>query len=131
MSRRSAINIFQNVLDPHVNHAMEDDIIGAEKKSTSALALTTVTLDFGEHKYHSLLLGSDNITLNATFTGLKPGEQCILQLTQDATAARTITWGTGIKTGHVVSNSTNDVDMLFGIFDGTNIYFGTIAKIAV
>lgn len=131
MSRRTAINVFQNVFTPHANHALEDDIIGAEKKSTSALALTTVNLDFSEFKYHSLLLGSDNITLNAVVTGLKPGEVCLLQITQDATGARTVTWGTGIKTTHVVSNTTNDVDMLLGVFDGTNIYFGTIAKITV
>lgn len=131
MNRKTLINILQNVFQPAVNQAIEADLIGASKLDTTLTDETAVTLDFTKNKFHSLVLGSDNITLNATVAGLKPGEQCFLKITQDATAARTVTWGTGIKTGHTISSTTDDQDMLTGIFDGTNIFFGTVAKIAI
>ncbi len=132
MSRRTLINIIQNVFQPSVNQAMEADLIGAEMKQLSVGAETTITLDFGEYKFHEVTLGSANITaLNAIVTGLKPGERVYLKLIQDGTGARTVAWGTGILTDITVSSSTDDIDLYVGVFDGTNIILGALAQNAV
>lgn len=128
MNRKTLLNILTNVFAPTVNQAMMEGMIGKKKKATALTNETAVTLDFSEYNFHDLTLGSDNITLNAGVDGLKEGEEVILKITQDGTAARTITWGDGIVTDVTVTASTNAVDLLKGVFDGTRIIFGALAQ---
>ena len=51
MSRKTLINILENVFAPSVNQAMKEDLIGAAKKVTALAAETTVTLDFSTYKF--------------------------------------------------------------------------------
>lgn len=128
MSRSVLINLIEGYFPPNVTRAILKDLYGVDLKAVALAAEIAVTLDFSEHKFFSLTLGSANITLNAKVTGLIMGEKVYLKITQDATAARTITWGTGILTDVTVTASTDAIDMLIGIFDGTNIIFGALAK---
>jgi len=132
MGRKTFLNILENVFPPSVNQAMRQDLIGSEAKVTALAAETTLTLDFTKYRFHDLTLGSANLTaLNATVTdgkdSLKPGEQVYLKITQDATP-RTIAWGTGIITDVTVTAGASAVDLLVGVFDGTNIVFGALAQ---
>jgi len=132
MSRRTLINILENVFQPSVNEAMKEDLIGAKMKVTDLVDETTVTLNFSEYKFHQLTLGSQNITaLDAIVTGLAVGEQVYLKLIQDGSGARTVAFGTGILTAITVSSSTDDIDLYVGVFDGTNIILGAVAQNAV
>lgn len=132
MSRKTFLNILENVFQPSVNQAMREDQLGMESKVTALAAETTLTLDFTEWSYHELTLGSANLTaLNATVVAgknsLKKGERVYLKITQDATP-RTIAWGTGIVTDVTVTAGASAVDMLEGVFDGTNIVLGALAQ---
>ena len=129
MSRRTLINILENVFQPSVNEAMKEDLIGSKVKTLSVGAATTITLDFEEYKFHEVTLGSENITaLNAVVTGLYPGERVYLKLIQDGSGARTVAFNANILTDITVSSSTDDIDLYVGVFDGTNIILGAIAQ---
>jgi hypothetical protein len=128
MSRTTFKNISELVFQPTVSEGIQKDLMGSEKKSTALAAETAVTLDFNEFGFHDLTLGTANITLNATVFDLKPGESIYLKVTQDATAARTITWGSNILTSVTITASTSAVDLLMGVFDGTNLIIGAIAQ---
>ena len=133
MSRKSFLNILENVFQPSLNQAMRDDLLGAEPEVTALAAETTVTLDFTKNRFHDLTLGSQNITaLNATVAddknSLKPGELVFLKITQDSTAARTVAFNTNILSDVTVTASTDAVDILVGVFDGTNILLGALAQ---
>jgi hypothetical protein len=133
MSRKTFLNILENAFAPSVNHAMREDLLGSEPLVTTLAAETTLTIDFTKNRFHVVELGDDDLSaLNATVLAgkdsLKPGEEVFLKIIQDGTGARTITWGTGILTDVTISSTTNDIDILVGIFDGTNIIFGALAK---
>lgn len=132
MSRKTFLNILENVFQPTVNQAMRADLIGVEPKVTTLTDETAVTLDFSENSFHVLNLGSDNITLNAGLgsgkDALKPGEKVYLKIVQDSTAARTVAWGSNIlESSLTVTAATDAVDLLEGVFDGTNIILGALA----
>lgn len=129
MSRRTFINILESIFPPDISEAMKKDLLGAKVKLTTLDAETTLILDFTEYKFHEVLLGSADITaLDAGVAGLEVGEQVYLKIVQDSTAARTITWGVGILTDVTISNTTDDIDLLVGVFDGNYIIFGALAQ---
>jgi len=128
MSRITLINILELVFQPKLIEEFRNEVMGSSKYTTTLAAQTAVTLDFVSYPFQELLLGSANITLNATVSGLKVGEKIYLKIVQDATAARTITWGTNILTDVTVTASTDAVDLLVGVFDGTNLILGAIAQ---
>ena len=133
MSRISLLNIIENVFQPGVNQAMREDLIGAVPLVTVLVAETTLTLDFTKNRFHVVELGSANLTaLNATVVNgkdsLKIGEEVFLKIIQDGTGARTVVFGTGILTDVTISSSTDDIDILVGVFDGTNILLGALAQ---
>lgn len=128
MSRITLINILELVFQPKVIEEFKNEIIGSSKNSTALAAETTLTLNFNNYLFQDVTLGSANITLNATVSDLKVGEKVYLKITQDSTAARTITWGTNIITDVTVTASTDAVDFLVGVFDGTNLILGAIAQ---
>lgn len=134
MSRKSFLNILENVFQPTVNQAMREDLLGSVPKATTLAAETTYTLDFTENAFHTLLMGSANITaLNCTVVNgkdsLKVGERVYLKVTNDGTAARTLAFGTGAvnANGLALTAAINAVDLFEGVFDGTNIIWGTLA----
>ena len=128
MSRKTLINTLENVFQPGVNQAMKEDLIGTKKKTWTLAAETVVAPDFGEYSFHEILLNTQNITINATVTGLEVGEKVYLKIVQDDAAARTVTFGTNILTDVTVTASTDAVDLLVGVFDGTNLIFGALAQ---
>ena len=134
MSRKTFLNILENVCQPTVNQAMREDLLGNEPKVTALAAETTLTLDFTENLFHVVTLGSQNLTaLNATVASgknsLKPGEKVYLKIIQDSTAARTVAWGTNIlESSLTVTASTDAIDLFEGVFDGTNIILGALAQ---
>jgi len=139
MTIRKLKNILKNVFQPSVNQALveyftdiEDRLVDIEDGESSLETVltdeTAVTLDFVTNGFHDLTLADDDITLNATVDGLVVGQKVFLKITQDATAAREITWGTGILTDVTVTASTDAIDFLVGVFDGTNIIFGALAQ---
>ena len=122
MSRKSLINTLENSIEPLTNQAMVLDMLGKEKKATVTLTSeTTVNLDFSEFVFQEIVTGAQNITINAITTGMKDGEKVYLKVTQGA-AARTITWGTGIKKGTLtVTASAAAVDLFEGIVIGGSV----------
>ena len=132
MSRRTLIDIIQNVWQPSVSQAVELDLVGKEVKEVSALADATPDLDFSEFQNISLTTGSVNITaLNAITTGMKEGEEVVLVITQGA-AARTIAWGTGFLfaggTGPTVTATAAKVDVFKGVVVGGDIVLAVHAQ---
>lgn len=132
MGRKTFLNILENVFPPTVNQAMREDLLGSEVNTVALAAETTLTLDFTKNRFQDVTLGSQNLTaLNATVTdgkdSLKPGEQVFLKITQDATP-RTVAFGTGIVTAVTVTAGASAVDLLVGVFDGSNIILGALAQ---
>ncbi len=133
MSRKTLLNILENVFQPSVNQAMRVDLFGSEPLVTTLAAETTLELDFTKNRSHVVLLGSANLTaLTAVVSSgkdsLKPFEQVFLKIVQDGTGARTVAFSTNILTDVTVSSSTDDIDILVGIFDGTNILLGALGQ---
>lgn len=68
------------------------------------------------------------LTNNCTFTFTEPGGVCnlILELHQDATGSRTVTWPASVKwpdsTAPTLSAGANAVDIIAFYYDGTNYY---------
>lgn len=117
MSRKSLINILENIIEPISNRAFVQDILGSEKASKVTLVNeTVVNLNFSEYRFLDLELGAQNITINATCIGMKDGEKILLRIKQAGTA-RTITWGTGIKKGAAlaVTATASAVDLFEGM----------------
>lgn len=90
-------------------------------QSTSALTPgTTVTLDVTLATLYTETAGQ-NQTINATGTQVA-GQIIILKITNDATLARTITFGTGfVSSGTVVGTLSKSAIVTF-VSDGTNLY---------
>ena len=134
MSRKSFMNILENFFPPTINQAMRQDLVGAEKETTTLAAETTVNMDFTKSKFHELQLNTQNITLNAVIAddknSLKAGELVFFKIIQDDAAARTVTWGSNIinAAALAVTASVDAVDVFWGIFDGTNIVIGALAQ---
>ena len=122
MSRKTLINQLEGVFEPLTNQSIIQDLLGKEKKTQVTLTSeTTVNLDFSESNFQDIVTGAQNITINAITTGMKDGEKVYLRVTQGA-AARTITWGTGIKKGTlVVTASANAVDLFEGMIIGGSV----------
>ena len=123
MSRKILINILENVFPPSVNQAIIKDLLGKEGKTTTLVAETTIALNFANFASHTLQLNTQNVTLNATVTGLKDGEIIILKTIQDNVAARTITWGSNIVNpfGVSITLTVDAVDYFLGIVSGGSI----------
>lgn len=134
MSRKTFLNILENVFAPSVNQAMRLDLLGAEKETTTLAAETTVNMDFTKSKFHELQLNTENITLNAVVAAdkdsLKAGELVFFKIIQDNAAARTVTWGSNIinAAALAVTASADAVDVFWGIFDGTSLIIGALAQ---
>ena len=122
MSRKSFINQIGCIFEPLTSGAILQDLLGREKKSQVTLTSeTVVNLDFSESSFQDIVTGAQNITINAITTGMKDGERVYLRVTQGA-AARTITWGTGIKKGSLtVTASANAVDLFEGMIIGGSV----------
>lgn len=122
MSRKSLINQLEGIFEPLTNKAIIRDLLGKEKKTQVTLTSeTTVDLNFAESNFQDIVTGAQNITINATCVGMMDGEKVYLRVTQGA-AARTITWGTGIKKGTLtVTASANAVDLFEGMVVGGSI----------
>ena len=129
MSRRTLLNVLENIFEPLTNRAMKEDMLGKRMKTTSLAAETTITLDFGEYLFHYLEIGSDNVTVNFTTTGLTGGEHVYLK-TKNGSTKKTITWGTGVinPSSLAMTDSNNAIDLFHGVFDGTNIILGAFAQ---
>jgi len=126
-------NLFELVFPPSVSRAMYNELneldktTGVEPTETTLAAQTTFELDFSTNPFQAIVTGSQNITLTANIAGLKPGQRVFLRFTQGATA-RTVTWGTGIKSDVTVTATGARTDMLVGVFDGTRIMLGALAQ---
>lgn len=136
MSRITLLNLLENVFQPSVNQAMREDLIGSVPKVTDLASETTLEIDFTENRFQVVNLGAQNISaLTAVVTNgkdsLKAGEVVLLKIVQDATGARTLAFSTNFLTDVTISSSTNDVDILLGVFDGTNILLGALMQKAI
>jgi hypothetical protein len=98
--------------------------------ASSAYALTdgaTISLNWNNGNVQKVTLGG-----NRTFTFANPvaGGRYLIELTQDSTGSRTITWPTikwqrvsGTSTAPTLSTTAAYVDLIALYYDGTN-YFG-------
>lgn len=123
-------NILELVFQPKVSQALTrefNDIRGIAPVATTLTTETTVSWDGGQTPFIALTTGAQNITINAVVTGLRSGQRVYLRLTQGATA-RTVTWGTNIKSDVTVTATAARTDMLVGVFDGTRIMLGALAQ---
>lgn len=133
MSRRTFINILENIFDISVNQAMKLDLIGKSVKSMgSTLANATPNLNFSDSSSISIITGSVNITsLNAIVTGMEEGEEVLLVITQGATP-RTIVWGTNFifagGSGPTVTASGTAVDVFKGVVVGGKVLLSIVAQ---
>lgn len=120
MSRNSLKRYLENIFPPEINQAIIRDVVGKEKKAITFTDEEIFTLKFPTFSFFDITLGTENITLNADITDLVPGENVMLKITQGA-VAKTVTWGTNIKSNVTVTASNNAVDILIGVFDGENL----------
>jgi|DEB0MinimDraft_10_1074344.scaffolds.fasta_scaffold11597_4 hypothetical protein len=94
----------------------------------SATALTegaNISVDGSLGPAFTLQLDTNNITMDNP-TNVRIGKKYSFKITQDDSAARTITWGSAYDfaggTAEILTPSTNAVDVfLFESFDGTNL----------
>ena len=65
-----------------------------------------------------------------TFSGAVAGAHYLLELTQDSTGSRTVTWGTTIRwqggSAPTLTTTPSKTDLIVIIYDGTS-YFGQVA----
>jgi len=132
MSRKTLINILENVFQPSVNEAMKDDLLGKSVKTLSTLADATPDVDFSDSHSISVTLGSVNVTaFNAIVAGLKEGEEVLLTITNDATP-RTLAWGTGFAfaggSGPTITAGAAAVDVFKGVVVGGIIVLSVVAQ---
>lgn len=132
MSRRTLINMLENVFQPGVNQDMKVDLLGKSVKAISTLADATPEIDFSEHNSIHLTLGSVAVTgLSCLTTGMQEGEEVLLVITQDATA-RTLAWSTGFKfaggAGPTITAANNAVDVFKGVVVGGYIVLSVVAQ---
>jgi len=131
MSRKSFLNILENVYPPTVNQAIKEDLLGSVPNVVVLAADATLELDFVNNRFYNLTVGSVGLTLTAKVTddknSLKPGELVFIKLTQYSTA-QTVAFSTNIVSDVTVSSGNDEIDLLIGVFDGTNILLGALAQ---
>jgi len=131
MSRKSFLNILENVYPPTVNQAIKEDLLGSVPNVVVLAADATLELDFVNNRFYNLTVGSVGLTLTAKVTddknSLKPGELVFIKLTQYSTA-KTVAFSTNIVSDVTVSSGNDEIDLLIGVFDGTNILLGALAQ---
>ena len=131
MSRKSFLNILENTFQPSVNQTLKEDLLGAVPKVIVLGATAALELDFTKNRFQVLTVGSVGLTLTAKVVNgknsLKVGEKVFIKLIQYSTA-QTVAFSTNILTDVTVSSGNNEIDLLVGIFDGTNILLGALAK---
>ena len=117
--RQEAINILENTLQPAVNQAIIDSILGKEALTTTLTTETTVALNFADAAFHVLQLADANITLTAVVAGMKDGEVVILKIIQDDTTVRTVTFSTGFTMpfGVQINGELDAGDYFLGVID--------------
>ena len=132
MSRRSFINILENVFQPTVNQGMRSDLLGTSPKVTTLTSETTLAINFSESASHEVTTGAQNLSaVTAVLGDLKDGERVLLKVTQGGTA-RTWGWSTGFAfaggSGPVVTSGSTAVDLFEGIVSGGKIVLRIIAQ---
>lgn len=131
MSRKSFLNILENVYPPTVNQAIKEDLLGSVPNVVVLAVDATLELDFVNNRFYNLTVGSVGLTLTAKVTddknSLKPGELVFIKLTQYSTA-QTVAFSTNIVSDVTVSSGNDEIDLLIGVFDGTNILLGALAQ---
>jgi len=98
------------------------DFIGS---STALTEGANISVDGSLGPAFTLQLNTNNVTMDNP-TNVRIGKKYSFKITQDDSAARTITWGSAYDfaggTAEILTPSTNAVDVfLFESFDGTNL----------
>ena len=129
MIRSALLNIFELVFQPTASQALDEYFLNglqAEDEVTLTDETTYEVAFNSDNRYPKLILGSANITaLTATVGDLKEGDEVLFRITQDGTAARTVSFSTGFAaaggTDPTVTASTDAVDILKGVVTGGEI----------
>ena len=129
MNKTRLLNLLENVFPPAVNQALNDWFLkGAQSAAEVTLTSeTTYVVPFNsDNRFAKLVLGAQNLTaLTATVGDLNDGDEVLLQITQDGTAARTVSWSTGFAasggTDPTVTAATDAVDLFKGVVSGGEV----------
>jgi hypothetical protein len=100
---------------------------GSIQALTTASDGATVTFDLAASNIHTVTLAG-NRTL--ALSNVSPGQSFMLNLTQDATGSRTVTWFSTIKwaggSAPTLTTTANKIDSLGFVCTGTGAYLGYV-----
>jgi len=136
MNKTVLLNLLENVFPPTVNQAFNDWFLKGKQAAdeVTLTSETTYVVPFSsDNTFPKLVLGAQNITaLTATVGDLSDGDEVLFQITQDSTAARTISWSTGFAaaggTDPTVTASTDAVDLFKGVVVGGEVVLIALAQ---
>lgn len=121
MATNKLINLIKLVFQPQVQEGILKEVIGRSKGTIELTDEAVVELDFRNHSFIELKLGSKNITkLSVNTKTLKPGENVLIKICQPIGAKRTIVFDTAtinVANGKVVTAVNGAVDYWVGVFD--------------
>lgn len=127
MNKKVFLNILENILPPTLNQALNTWFLKGRQSlaEVTLTSQTTYVVPFNsDNTFVKLVLGAQNLTaLTATIGDLSEGEEVILRVTQDGSAARTVVFGTGFTNpfGLIVTPLIDVVDYYLGVVDGGSI----------
>lgn len=89
---------------------------------------STTTLDWAKATKHALTLGG---ATTLVFSNLRAGAEYILELIQDGTGSRTVTWPTEAKfaggAAPTLTTTAGKTDVLRGFSDGTSLFWTSVS----
>lgn len=109
-------------------NGLRNDVLLGLKNIQSDTDAATVTMDMSASNDHTVTLGGNR---TIAFSNVSTGQWFYVELVQDATGSRTVTWPAGIKwpdrTAPVLSLSANSIDAFMFQCVGSNSYRGYFA----
>ena len=136
MNKTAFLNILENVFPPTVNQALNDWFLKGAQSATEVTLTSETTYEVpfnSDNRFAKLTLGAQAITaLTADLGDLNDGDEVLLRITQDSSAARAVSFSTGFAgaggTDPVVTASTSAVDLFKGVVSDGEIVLVIVAQ---